>query len=119
MLTSKISGHIMSYCLTDSGVKNAASKNVGMRHLGVNWSRPLLYLSPDALVLFCLQEVEQHLQKGGVLAVRLHHVTCAGHLLAQRPQRHLVDCKWKIILGKNHFAVYICLDCVLSNQLCS
>lgn len=66
-------------------------KNVVMRHLWVNWSRPLFYLSPDALVLFCLQEVEQHLQKGGVLAVRLHHIACAGHLLAQRPQRHLVE----------------------------
>lgn len=62
-----------------------------MRLLRVKWNCPLFYLSPDALVLFCLQEVEQHLQKGGVLAVRLHHITCAGHLLAQRPQRHLVE----------------------------
>lgn len=57
----------------------------------VSRSHPLFYLSPDALVLFGFQEVEQHLQKGGVLAVRLHHIPCAGHLLAQRPQRHLVD----------------------------
>lgn len=103
MLTSKISGHIMSYCLADSGVEKAVRTDVGMRHLGVNWRHPLFYLSPDALVLLCLQEVEQHLQKGGVLAVRLHHVTCAGHLLAQCPQRHLVDCKWKVILGKISF----------------
>lgn len=83
----------MSYCLTDSGVENAARKNVRMRHLGVNWIHSLFYLSPDALVLFRFQEVEQHLQKGGVLAVRLHHITCAGHLLAQCPQRHLVGSK--------------------------
>lgn len=49
------------------------------------------YLSPDALVLFCLEEVEQHLQKGGVLAVGLHHVTCTSHLLAQCPQCYLVE----------------------------
>lgn len=40
------------------------------------------YLSSYALVLFCLEEVEQHLQKGGVFAVGLHHVTCTSHLLA-------------------------------------
>lgn len=49
------------------------------------------HLSPDALVLLRLQEVEQHLQEGGVLAVGLHHVSCAGYLLAKSPQRHLVE----------------------------
>lgn len=49
------------------------------------------HLSPDALVLLRLQEVEQHLQEGGVLAVGLHHVACAGYLLAKSPQRHLVE----------------------------
>ncbi|TNN42341.1 hypothetical protein EYF80_047482 [Liparis tanakae] len=37
-----------------------------------------------------LNEVEQHIEKGGVLAVGLHHVTRTRHLLAQSPQRHLV-----------------------------
>lgn len=49
------------------------------------------HLSPDALVLLRLQEVEQHLQEGGVLAVGLHHISCAGYLLAKSPQRHLVE----------------------------
>lgn len=87
--SGNIYGHILGHYLKDSFIENATRKNVVMRLLRVK--RPLFYLSPDALVLFCLQEVEQHLQKGGVLAVRLHHITCAGHLLAQRPQRHLVE----------------------------
>lgn len=62
------------------------------------------YLSPDALVLFRLEEVEQHLQKGGVLAVGLHHVTCASHLLAQSPQRHLVESQRQNPLSEKHEA---------------
>lgn len=49
------------------------------------------HLSPDALVLLRLQKVEQHFQKGRVLAVGLHHIACAGYLLAKGPQRHLVE----------------------------
>lgn len=43
------------------------------------------YLSSDPLVLLCLEKVEQNLQKRGVLAVGLHHVSSASNLLAQSP----------------------------------
>lgn len=59
------------------------------------------YLSPDALVLFCLEEVEKHLQKWGVLAVGLHHITCTSHLLAQCPQCYLVERQRQIFYLNN------------------
>lgn len=49
------------------------------------------YLSPGALVLLGLQEVQQHLQESGILPIRFHHVACAGHQLAQSPEGHLEE----------------------------
>lgn len=59
--------------------------------------KPRKYLSPDALVLLCFQKVEQHLQQRRVLPVGLHHIASTSHLLAQSPQRHLVDETTKVL----------------------
>lgn len=82
------------------------------------WRRA--HLSPDALVLLCLQEVEQHLQEGGVLAVGLHHIACAGYLLSKSPQRHLVESqRWALhltLLSREHGSVFLRLTCLLASD---
>lgn len=65
------------------------------------------YLSPDALVLLRLEEIEQHLQKRRVLAVGLHHISCTGHLLTQCPQRHLVG-RYPINKEAKHMLLVLC-----------
>lgn len=48
-----------------------------------------IYLSPCALVLLSLQEIQQHLEQSGVFPVGLHHIAGASYQLPQGPQGHL------------------------------
>lgn len=67
------------------------------KHKTMGHGGTFAYLSPDALVLFSLEEVKQHLQEGWILAVRLNHIACASYLLAQCPQSHLVESQETIV----------------------